>query len=441
MDVNVVGAFLCARAFGAHMVAQRKGTVINIASTAGLGGEADLTAYCASKHAVIGLTKALAIEWARHGVTVNAIAPGYFRTDINKHALDDVKVGPKIVGHIPAAPRRAAGGAGPAHRLSRVGRRRLHDRVGGGPRRRAARAVAVANVLCVVELLNGRALPVSLEVLGQARRVSTELGATLYAVVALPRAPSWSDDDLVATLAARGADKVVIATDETLDGGEELRWGTHGAALAAVCDLLSPSLLLFGATPTAREVAARAAARLGAAYLHEAWIEAAAGQLALFEGAGAEARVLEGELEFAVVATVPAGRYALAVGDEEAEVEVVATSGRAPDFDERDAEPDSRAQVVVIVDDETRRAGESLAKALGGELAPARGAMARLAISLGPPCPAAERRVRLGGGDDADYVVRGDPAALAEALARAVAAEAKPEGKRSSKASKREGKK
>ncbi|MGZ3425145.1 MAG: SDR family NAD(P)-dependent oxidoreductase [Polyangia bacterium] len=101
LDVNVIGAFLCARAFGAHMIAQRKGTVINLASTAGLAGEADLTAYCASKHAVIGLTKALAIEWARHGVTVNAIAPGYFRTDINKHALDDVKIGPKIVGHIP----------------------------------------------------------------------------------------------------------------------------------------------------------------------------------------------------------------------------------------------------------------------------------------------------------------------------------------------------
>ena len=101
LDVNVVGAFLCARAFGAHMIAQRKGTVINVASVAGLAGDADLTAYCASKHAVIGLTKALAIEWARHGVTVNAIAPGYFRTDLNKHVLDDVKIGPKIVGHIP----------------------------------------------------------------------------------------------------------------------------------------------------------------------------------------------------------------------------------------------------------------------------------------------------------------------------------------------------
>jgi 2-deoxy-D-gluconate 3-dehydrogenase len=101
LDVNIVGTFLCARAFGGHMVAQRKGTVINIASVAGLGGEADLTAYCASKGAVIAFTRALALEWARHGVTVNAIAPGYFRTDLNKQALDDIAIGPKIVRQIP----------------------------------------------------------------------------------------------------------------------------------------------------------------------------------------------------------------------------------------------------------------------------------------------------------------------------------------------------
>lgn len=278
----------------------------------------------------------------------------------------------------------------------------------------------MANVLCVVELQAGKALPVSLEVLGQARRVSTELGATLYAVVALPRAPSWSDDDLVATLAAHGADKVVIATDETLDGGEELRWGTHGAALAAVCDLLSPSLLLFGATPTAREVAARAAARIGAAYLHEAWLEATDGKLALFEGAGDDARTLEGDLEFAVVATVPAGRYTVSVGDDEAEVEVVATSGRAVDFDEIGWEADTRPRALVLDEPATHAAGEALAAALGGVVGER--ADARLVVTLGPPCPAAERRVRLGDGDDADYVVRGEPAALAAALARAVEA-------------------
>jgi 2-deoxy-D-gluconate 3-dehydrogenase len=101
IDVNVIGAILCARAFGAHMVAQRKGVVINMASVAGLNGEPDISAYCASKGAIIAFTRSLAVEWARHGIRVNALAPGYFRTDMNKKALDDVQVGPKIVSHIP----------------------------------------------------------------------------------------------------------------------------------------------------------------------------------------------------------------------------------------------------------------------------------------------------------------------------------------------------
>src|SRR5262249_36641344 len=79
LDVNVLGTFLCCRAFGAHMVAQHQGAIINMASVAGLGGETELSAYCASKGAVLAFTRALAVEWARHGVRVNAVAPGYFR--------------------------------------------------------------------------------------------------------------------------------------------------------------------------------------------------------------------------------------------------------------------------------------------------------------------------------------------------------------------------
>jgi 2-deoxy-D-gluconate 3-dehydrogenase len=101
LEVNVIGTFVCAREFGAQMVAQGSGRVINIASIAGLSGEAELTAYCATKGAVIAFTRALALEWARHGVTVNAIAPGYFRTDLNREAIDDAKVGAKILEHIP----------------------------------------------------------------------------------------------------------------------------------------------------------------------------------------------------------------------------------------------------------------------------------------------------------------------------------------------------
>jgi 2-deoxy-D-gluconate 3-dehydrogenase len=101
LDVNVVGMFLASRAFGAHMVAQRRGTVINIASIAGMVGEPELTAYSATKGAVLAFTRALAAEWARQGVTVNAVAPGYFRTDLSKRALDDAQLASKIIGRIP----------------------------------------------------------------------------------------------------------------------------------------------------------------------------------------------------------------------------------------------------------------------------------------------------------------------------------------------------
>jgi NAD(P)-dependent dehydrogenase (short-subunit alcohol dehydrogenase family) len=100
-DVNVVGLFLCARAFGAPMVAQRNGRVVNVASVAGLGGENNLTGYCATKGAVIAFTRALAVEWARHQVTVNALAPGYFATDLNAAALSHPEIAPKLLREIP----------------------------------------------------------------------------------------------------------------------------------------------------------------------------------------------------------------------------------------------------------------------------------------------------------------------------------------------------
>lgn len=288
----------------------------------------------------------------------------------------------------------------------------------------------MANVLVVIELSGGQPLPTSLEALGQARRVSTQLGATLFAVVPLERAPTYGEDDLIATLAARGADKVVLVTDDAVGKSDDtLRWGTHGAALGLVSDLLSPSLLLFAATAGAREVAPRAAARMGAAYLCEAWLEVREERLALWEGCGETAESLEGDLEFPVVATVPAGRYTLADGDEEAEVEMLAVPPRTPDFVEVGSEPDGRPALVIVPEGAGAlgAAAEELAGAIGGTLAPAsRPAVARLVVSLGAAGFAAggESRVVLGGDAAAraqgDYAVEGDPAELARTLARAL---------------------
>jgi 2-deoxy-D-gluconate 3-dehydrogenase len=82
IDVNLTGAFYCCRAFGRHMVAAKKGRIINVASDIGIRGLAQWTAYAASKGGLISLTKSLAWEWAPD-VTVNVLAPGAFLTDLN----------------------------------------------------------------------------------------------------------------------------------------------------------------------------------------------------------------------------------------------------------------------------------------------------------------------------------------------------------------------
>ncbi len=101
LEVNLIGALLTARTFGAQLTAGRWGRLVNMASIAGLVGEPNLAVYSASKGALISLTKALAIEWARYGVTVNALAPGYFRTDLNAQAFDTPEVADRLLKKIP----------------------------------------------------------------------------------------------------------------------------------------------------------------------------------------------------------------------------------------------------------------------------------------------------------------------------------------------------
>ena len=90
LDVDLMGAVYATRAALPGMLAAGWGRVVNIASTAGLTGMPYVTAYCAAKHALVGLTRALAMETARRGITVNAVCPGYAETDIVDEALTNI---------------------------------------------------------------------------------------------------------------------------------------------------------------------------------------------------------------------------------------------------------------------------------------------------------------------------------------------------------------
>ncbi len=83
LEVNLVAPFVLAKGFGALMLAQGEGSIVNVASIAGLVGVCDRTAYNASKHGLIGLTRTLAAEWGGRGVRCNAVCPGWVKTEMD----------------------------------------------------------------------------------------------------------------------------------------------------------------------------------------------------------------------------------------------------------------------------------------------------------------------------------------------------------------------
>ena len=93
LETNLTGTLRACQIFGRQMIEQKYGRIINIASLSTFVSLFEVAAYSASKAAVASLTKSLAIEWAKHGVNVNAIAPGVFKTDLNRELLESTERG------------------------------------------------------------------------------------------------------------------------------------------------------------------------------------------------------------------------------------------------------------------------------------------------------------------------------------------------------------
>lgn len=143
LDVNLSGTFYCTQAALPAMLERRWGRIVNVASTAGLTGYRYVAAYCAAKHGVIGMTRALALEVATRGVTVNAVCPGFTDTDIVADAVANI--------------------------VAKTGRSEAEARLelaSGNPQQRLVQTEEVANAvlwLCMPQsgAMNGQALAVA----------------------------------------------------------------------------------------------------------------------------------------------------------------------------------------------------------------------------------------------------------------------------------------
>ena len=102
VNLDLKACFFCAQTIGQQMIRQQRGKIINISSILGLVADKQVLPYAAAKGGVVQFTKALALEWAKHNIQVNAICPGYIITDINRAELESEKISKHLLGKIAA---------------------------------------------------------------------------------------------------------------------------------------------------------------------------------------------------------------------------------------------------------------------------------------------------------------------------------------------------
>lgn len=101
IDIDLKGVFLCSSVVGKHMIEQKKGIIINTASMLGLAAEKMVLPYCVAKSGVLQMTRALALEWSKYNIRVNAICPGYIKTPMNAVELEAEKISRHILSRTP----------------------------------------------------------------------------------------------------------------------------------------------------------------------------------------------------------------------------------------------------------------------------------------------------------------------------------------------------
>ena len=102
INLDLRAVFFCSQIVGRQMIRQQRGKIVNIASVLGTRGEKRVLPYCAAKGGVLQITKCLALEWARYNIQVNAICPGYVKTEINEAELADERIAGTILKRIPS---------------------------------------------------------------------------------------------------------------------------------------------------------------------------------------------------------------------------------------------------------------------------------------------------------------------------------------------------